>query len=493
MSGLKKYFLILISILFSTQLFAENEGYFNIQNGSEYLGFSNMSKEFGITSLMNSAMENDAKATKIFLNSGSYVNEKNIAKATPLHLAARNYAVDAAKVLIENGAEINAKDNEGWTPLMRASLNGDLEMIKLLVENNAKIWVKNNYGETAFLHVVMANCYECAEFLLDSTKTKNSLVRDQIRESLDIARKRYNEPLIELLEGQLSKGEILVLTTPEEKPIEVESESKTEVLSQEKITKIIYNFMGKTISKEEYEKLKANNFYKLDNNANKTITNIKQENEINILKEEKNVKSDFEEKPVIKEEKIDIKEEIKPVIKEEIKPETKEENKKTYKFNSIKQENIVDNKETEKEIKEEVKPVIEKEKPVIKEENNKQKTFNFNGKKVNKVEETVEEEVKPTIKEESKKTYKFNSIKQEESTKQSVIEEPKNNDTKKYKLNSEDKKPIIMKETSSKNLNKNVVIDEEEVKEIQPKMKLINEGDKVNPKLIYNLKNPDAK
>ena len=50
-----------------------------------------------------------------------------------------------------------------------------------------------------------------------------------------------------------------------------------------------------------------------------------------------------------------------------------------------------------------------------------------------------------------------------------------------------------MKETSSKNLNKNVVIDEEEVKEVQPKMKLINESDKINPKLIYNLKNPDEK
>ena len=56
-----------------------------------------------------------------------------------------------------------------------------------------------------------------------------------------------------------------------------------------------------------------------------------------------------------------------------------------------------------------------------------------------------------------------------------------------------DKKSIKLEETSSKNINKNIVVNDEKVEEIQPKMKLINKGDKVNPKLIYNLKNPDEK
>lgn len=553
MLGLKKFLLIVISILFSTQIFAENEGYFNIQNGSEYLGFSNMSKEFGITSLMNSAMENDAKATKIFLNSGSYVNEKNIAKATPLHLASRNYAIDSAKVLIENGAEINAKDNEGWTPLMRASLNGDLEMIKLLVENNAKIWIKNNYGETAFLHTIMANCYECAEFLLNSTETKNSLVREQIRESLDVARKRYNEPLINLLEDELSKGGIMVLTTPnKDTPIEVKEKSEAEILSQEKITKIIYNFMGKRISKEEYEKLKANNFYKYNENEIKKTIDLKE-----------NTKTSKDQKNKTKNEKSIINKEIKPTVKEdkevkeEIKPTIQQKNKKIYKFNSIKnEESVVENsnvsqeeiKNTEK--KEEKQIIEEKKETTVK----KSKNFNFTGKKINEIEElknaetekqkldkkesikkqeeqniknndTVKKEEiknieekeskivikeKPVIKEKElkqeedkqkvfnftgkkvSKTVKTTESKQQITDKQEKINIQQGN-KKIYKLNSGDKKSIKLEETSNKNINKNILVNDEEVEEIQPKMKLINEGDKVNSKLIYNLKNPDEK
>ena len=146
---------------------------------------------------------------------------------------------------------------------------------------------------------------------------------------------------------------------------------------------------------------------------------------------------------------------------------------------------------------EEVVPVIDKntiqnETEIKSESNknkNKQKTFNFNGKRVNETEELENAKVeKQKLDEEElvQKQEKKSTIEQEQTI------APQEN-IKKYKLNSEDKKSITMEETSSKNLNKNVVIDEEEIKEVQPKMKLINEGDKVNPKLIYNLKNPDEK
>ena len=194
---LKKVVLSLSIVFISfSQVFAKAK--------SEYLELSNTNKEFQITSLMNSAIANDVKATEIFIASGANVNQKNIAGVSPLLLASRNNSYEVAEVLLKSGANVNEKDNEGWTPLMRASLSGNKKMMELLIKNGANIWGTNSYGETALLHTAMADCYECGKLILENTHNKNYLINTQIGKSLQIVNKRYNEPFINMLKEEMN-------------------------------------------------------------------------------------------------------------------------------------------------------------------------------------------------------------------------------------------------------------------------------------------------
>lgn len=251
-----------VILLFAAALFIFNSasgkemGYFDIQNGTGYLGFSRMSQEFKITSLMNSAIANDAKATQIFIASGADVNQKNIAGVTALHLAARNNSYESAKVLIDNGAKINERDAEGWTPLMRASLAGNKKMMQLLIENGANLWTQNSDGETALLHTAMADCYECGKLIIDESNTNSPLFRIQSRKALQIVNKRYNEPFIKALtENYNGNQEFKIINTSR-----IKSGNLNEAKEDDNITHLVYIFTGKTISNEELGKISKNTY-----------------------------------------------------------------------------------------------------------------------------------------------------------------------------------------------------------------------------------------
>lgn len=158
--------------------------------------FSN--NNFNITSLMNAVTQDDAKATEVFLKSGSNVNEKNMANVSPLHIAAKNNSVDSMKILLQYGADINARDDEGWTPLMRACLNKNKESVEILVNNKANIWLKNIFGETALLHCTMSDCVECVEILKNNFKNfvyNDNVVIDEINKALVMTYKREDKEM----------------------------------------------------------------------------------------------------------------------------------------------------------------------------------------------------------------------------------------------------------------------------------------------------------
>ena len=236
-----------------------------------------MSKDFGITSLMNSATANDFKATQIFIASGANVNDKNIANVTSLHLAARNNSYEVAQILIDKGASVNAKDLEGWTPLMRASLSGNPKMIKLLIQNGANIWDKNNFGETALIQAAMADCYDCGKIILENQDTNDYFIKDQIEKSKEIVTKRYNEPFMQLL----SSVETKISTIKEPKKID-----------HTNITQLVYIFTGKSIGKDQMSKISKDNYNTLKEKERK-LNKLSYENSVidkqntseNIIKE----------------------------------------------------------------------------------------------------------------------------------------------------------------------------------------------------------------
>lgn len=261
------FFIIIISNI--TSVFANfiaSPGYFDIPKDNEYLGLSNMNKEFKITPLMNSSIINDYKAAEIFINTGANVNDRNIANVTPLHLASRNEAHETAQILLRHGAIVDPKDNENWTPLMRASLSGDLKMIKILMGYGAGAWSQNNFGDTPVVHAAMADCYECVKYILENASDypNSSLLDIQLKKALDIANKRYNEPMIKLLKDMInnSKGNSGKFNFSENDNLNPNGDSngvgnseKYSINGTRTIVELVYVFMGRTISAEEIQEI----------------------------------------------------------------------------------------------------------------------------------------------------------------------------------------------------------------------------------------------
>ncbi len=250
-----------------TSVFAisnSSAGYFDVPAESQYLGLSNMNKEFRITSLMNSAIINDYKAAEIFINTGANVNDKNIANVTALHLASRNEAHETAQILLRHGAIVDPRDNEQWTPLMRASLAGDLEMIKILMGYGAGAWNQNEFGDTPVVHATMADCYECVKYILENAGDYSSLLTSQLKKALDIANKRYNEPLIKLLKDMLDNTNKNYGKTgfgdsdnlnPDGDGRYKNGGSQYDIDGTRTIVKLVYVFMGRTISAKDIEEM----------------------------------------------------------------------------------------------------------------------------------------------------------------------------------------------------------------------------------------------
>ncbi len=441
---------IIIFICFDNT-FAEEKGYFDIQNGSEYLGFSNMNKEFKITSLMNSAIANDAKAAKIFIASGADVRQKNIAGATALHLAARNNSFETAQVLIENGARVNERDFEGWTPLMRASLAGNQKVMKLLIEHGAEIWSQNNYGETPLMHTAMADCYECGKLILENTdrqRSDSSLINNQIKQSLQIVNKRYNEPFIVLLNNNIGNNSLRLLTigdsTYDNINKTINKSNTIDEMDAGNITQLVYIFTGKTISKEKMQEIGKSAYN----------TSMKEQ------KKNKN-KKEISNKPIILD--LDSEGSSEPAKPKADANTIREEDKKS------KQEPRTENTEKEepknnsryKLVPTLSKPVIEEEKIVEKKENTRINKIE-KAKETNKIIEVVEDkkEIKPafTFKGEEKSIDEIKlekeSIKQNETPVKNKIEKnvivEENESTGKYRLDPTLSKPVIEEDIKPK-------------------------------------------
>ncbi|KAI9842014.1 MAG: hypothetical protein M1837_007510 [Sclerophora amabilis] len=71
--------------------------------------------------------------TRMLLERGVDINEKDSAGRTALHLAIRQRHDQVLRLLLERGADINACDKSGWTPLHQAVENGFESGLQLLL------------------------------------------------------------------------------------------------------------------------------------------------------------------------------------------------------------------------------------------------------------------------------------------------------------------------------------------------------------------------
>ena len=98
----------------------------------------------------NAVAQGDLAKVKTLLeqNAPFWVNQKDLAGATPLFEAVRRGNKAIAELLISHGADVNAADVNQNTPLHWAARNGLADMAEMLVNHGASIDVANRYGQT---------------------------------------------------------------------------------------------------------------------------------------------------------------------------------------------------------------------------------------------------------------------------------------------------------------------------------------------------------
>jgi ankyrin repeat protein len=88
--------------------------------------------------MIDASRAGDTKLVSELLNSGAYVNAKDVDGRTALTEAAWNNHVDTVQLLLEKGGDPNAKKNDGTTPMSIAVGRGHKQIEDLLKKNGGK-------------------------------------------------------------------------------------------------------------------------------------------------------------------------------------------------------------------------------------------------------------------------------------------------------------------------------------------------------------------
>lgn len=95
------------------------------------------------------ARKGHEEVTRFLLDSGMFIDSRNIYLETPLHVATVNQKENIVRILLGNRAMVNARDEIGSTALHYAALNGNVNIPRILLNHKADINLKDKYGATA--------------------------------------------------------------------------------------------------------------------------------------------------------------------------------------------------------------------------------------------------------------------------------------------------------------------------------------------------------
>ena len=98
---------------------------------------------------------NHLKIVKLLIQYKATLDEPNIVRYTPMHLAAENGNNEIIRILFKNGANIEAKNNAKMTPIFNAITHKHFETVKTLITLGANIKAKNAIQETILTWAVL--------------------------------------------------------------------------------------------------------------------------------------------------------------------------------------------------------------------------------------------------------------------------------------------------------------------------------------------------
>ncbi len=151
----------LIIILFSVQLFAQEEN-------RDSLNFA----------LMDAAYEGKTDTVLQLLNTGADVNARNeYSRETPLMYASQQGHLDVVKILLKSGAEVNLKPRNEEGALIRATTLGHLKVAEELIRYGADVTQTGILSRTALHYAAMYGNYYLADMLLYYNANINATAR----------------------------------------------------------------------------------------------------------------------------------------------------------------------------------------------------------------------------------------------------------------------------------------------------------------------------
>jgi ankyrin repeat protein len=188
-------------------MFAAERGFSEIV-GRLVAGGANVKhkNKYGFTALHAAASGGHSGVAKYLLDNGAEIDARDNLGQTPLSFAAERGSLEAARVLVENGADVNNPSQKGWSPVYAATSNNSVEMVRLLIDHGAKVNNKTSDGaHSPLLVAAFNNNVEMVRLLLasgadPSARLGRSHSGFQNQTALDIARKRGNTAVAELLE-----------------------------------------------------------------------------------------------------------------------------------------------------------------------------------------------------------------------------------------------------------------------------------------------------
>ena len=139
----------------------------NLPNLTQYTILDIKRSPKGQTPLISSVLRNNFALVKMLLDAKAPVNETDLNKSTPLHLAASSATPDIINLLLEANADINAKNMINMTPLMYAITCNKIENIRLLLKNGADVLVTSG-GRNVLSIAARTGTKEIMEALIEA-------------------------------------------------------------------------------------------------------------------------------------------------------------------------------------------------------------------------------------------------------------------------------------------------------------------------------------
>jgi ankyrin repeat protein len=172
---MKNYFQIVLLLLLSTSLKAQDKNVFDV------------ARKGSLSEIQN-----------IYKQNPELVNAINDNKATPLILACYRNNEAVALYLSDKVSNINYNSGMG-TALMAAIMSGNKVIIEKLISNKVDLDQQDIQGKTALIYAAFNNNFEIAQLLVKAGA--NSKITDnEKRTALDYAKFNKNTQLIILLD-----------------------------------------------------------------------------------------------------------------------------------------------------------------------------------------------------------------------------------------------------------------------------------------------------